>query len=151
MAKRSLVPWFVRAANVLVMTMLRAGLKLNGFGKDRYPMYLLTVRGRKSGRARSVPIVVIERAGQRYLTSPYGLVDWVRNLRAAGQATLRRGRRSEILAARELPSAEAARVLYADMQDGNPFARSFGVDRRSPLEAYEQAVRKHPVFLLGSI
>lgn len=37
------------------------------------------------------------------LLSPSGLVDRVRNLRAAGQATLRRGRRSEVLTARELP------------------------------------------------
>ena len=151
MAKKSQVPFFVRAANALTMTMLRAGFKVNGFGKSQYPMYILTVRGRKSGLPRSVPIVTIEHNGQRYLVSPYGIVDWVRNLRAAGEATLMRGRRSEILAAQELPPREAASVLRDDIRGGNPFARNYGVGPESPLEDYEQVVLKHPVFLLQRV
>lgn len=148
MAKKSSVPFFVRAANVLTMTMLRVGFKVNGFGKSQYPMYILTVRGRKSGAPRSVPIVTMEHNGQRYLVSPYGIVDWVRNLRAAGQATLTRGRHSETLSAYELPSREAALVLREDIRAGNPFARNYGVGPESPLEEYEQVVLTHPVFLL---
>jgi deazaflavin-dependent oxidoreductase (nitroreductase family) len=151
MEKKSQVPFFVRAANVLTMTMLRAGFKVNGFGKAQYPMYMLTVRGRKSGLPRSIPIVTIERNGQRYLVSPYGIVDWVRNLRAAGEATLMRGRRSEILAAHELPPREAASVLREDIKGGNPFARNYGVGPESSLEDYEQVVLKHPVFLLQRV
>ncbi|HZR42954.1 MAG TPA: nitroreductase family deazaflavin-dependent oxidoreductase [Ktedonobacteraceae bacterium] len=151
MAKKSQVPFFVRAANVLTMTMLRAGFKINGFGKSQYPMYILTVRGRKSGLPRSVPIVTLERNGQRYLVSPYGIVDWVRNLQAAGEATLVRGRRSEILTAQELPPKEAALVLREDIRGGNPFARNYGVGPQSPLEDYEQVVLKHPVFLLQRV
>jgi deazaflavin-dependent oxidoreductase (nitroreductase family) len=151
MAKKSQVPFFVRAANTLTMSMLRAGIKLNGFGKSQYPMYILTVRGRKSGLPRSVPIVTLEHDGQRYLVSPYGIVDWVRNLRAAGEASLRRGRRTEVLAAQELPPGEAARVLQEDIQGGNPFARNYGVTPESPLEDYEQVVLKHPVFLLQKV
>src|SRR5581483_5431223 len=109
---------------------------------------ILTVRGRKSGLPRSVPIVTLERNGQRYLVSPYGIVDWVRNLQAAGEATLVRGRRSEILTAQELPPKEAALVLREDIRGGNPFARNYGVGPQSPLEDYEQVVLKHPVFLL---
>jgi deazaflavin-dependent oxidoreductase (nitroreductase family) len=151
MAKKSQVPFFVRAANVLTMTMLRVGFKVNGFGKPQYPMYMLTVRGRKSGQPRTVPVVTVEHDGQRYLTSPYGLVDWVRNLRAAGEATLMRGRRSEILAARELSAKEAALVLREEIRSGNPFASNFGVGPESPLEDYEQVVLKHPVFLLQKV
>ena len=151
MAKKSQVPFFVRAANVLVITMLRLGFKVNGFGKAQYPMYVLTVRGRKSGLPRSVPIVTIKRDDQCYLVSPYETVDWVRNLRAAGEAMLTRGRRSEILAAHELSSKEAALVLREDIKRGNPFASNYGVRPESPLEEYEQVVLKHPVFLLQRV
>ena len=57
MAKQSNVPGFVRWGNMLTTTLLRAGVRLAGFG---YPMYLLTVRGRKSGQPRTVPIVIID-------------------------------------------------------------------------------------------
>src|SRR5262245_24919444 len=145
MAKQSNVPWFVRLGNVLTTTMLRAGVKLVGF--RNYPMYLLTVRGRKSGQPRTVPIVLIEQNGQRYVGSPYGIVDWVRNLRAAEAATLTRGRRSETVNARELPPNEAARVLQENFRRGNPFARYFGVTAESSLEEFERAAVSHPVFV----
>jgi deazaflavin-dependent oxidoreductase (nitroreductase family) len=148
MATKKQVPLYVRTANLLTMTMLRAGFKINGFGKSQYPMYILTVRGRKSGQPRSVPIVTVSRNGLRYLVSPFGIVDWVRNLRAAGSATLTRGRRSETITARELPPAEAAQVLKEDIKEGNPFARNYGVGPESTLADYEQVVLKHPVFLL---
>lgn len=150
MAKASQVPPFVRLGNILTMALLRAGFKLVGPGVivGRYPMYLLTVRGRKSGLPRTVPIAVIERNGERYVGAPYGVVDWVRNLRAAGEAILIRGRRSETVNAKELPPKEAALVLREDVRDGNPFARYFGVTANSSLEEYERAVAIHPLFLL---
>src|SRR6266487_5664789 len=109
MEKTSQVPFYVRLGNALTLTLLRAGIKLRGpfllFG--HYPMYLLTVRGRKSGQPRTVALAIIERNGQRYVGSPYGIVDWVRNLRAAGEAVLTRGRRAETVTAKELPTGEA--------------------------------------------
>src|SRR2546429_4953995 len=148
MAKTYKAPMFVRAANVMTTALLRAGFKLKGTGN--YPMYLLTVRGRKSGQPRTVPLAIIERNGKRYVGSPYGIVDWVRNLRAAEEAILTRGRRSETVNARELPKGEAALVLREDIKGGNPFARSFGVTADSSLEEFEQAVVSHPLFVLQS-
>ena len=58
MAKINKAPMSVRAANVMTTTLLRAGVKLKGAGN--YPMYLLTVRGRKSGQPRTVPIAIWE-------------------------------------------------------------------------------------------
>jgi deazaflavin-dependent oxidoreductase (nitroreductase family) len=146
MAKTYQAPLFVRLGNVLTTTLLRAGVKLVGFGK--YPMYLLTVRGRKSGQPRTISIVIIERNGKRYLASPFGIVAWVRNLRAAGEATLTRGRRSETVNARELTPKEAALVLREDIKGGNPFARYFGVTGESSLEDFERTTISHPVFVL---
>ena len=146
MAKTYQAPLFVRVANILTLTLLRAGVKLVGPGN--YPMYLLTVRGRKSGQPRTVALAVIKRNGKRYVTSPYGIVDWVRNLRAAGEAVLTRGRRSETVNAMTLPTGEATLVLREDVKDGNPFARNYGVTADSSLEEFERAVVSHPLFLL---
>ena len=148
MAKKSQAPQFVRLGNMLTTTLLRMGFKLVGPGN--YPMYLLTVRGRKSGLPRTVPIVTLEQNGERYLISPYGIVDWVRNLRAAGEATLTRGRRSETVRATELPPKEAAIILRGDIRR-NPFARYYGVTTESPLEDFERATTTHPMFLLSSV
>ncbi|HLJ34663.1 MAG TPA: nitroreductase family deazaflavin-dependent oxidoreductase [Ktedonobacteraceae bacterium] len=147
MTKKSQVPQFVHIGNILTTTLLRAGFKI--VGPRNYPMYLLTVRGRKSGLPRTVPIVTLEQNGQRYLISPYGIVDWVRNLRAAGEATLTRGRRTETVNAIELPPNEAALILRADIKR-NPFARYYGVTAESPLEDFERATTSHPMFVLQS-
>ncbi len=150
MANTDKAPWFVHLGNVLTYTLLRAGFKLVGPGLviGNYPMYLLTVRGRKSGQPRTVALAIIERNGKRYVGSPYGIVAWVRNLRAAGEATLTRGRRSETVNARELPKGEAALVLREEIKDGNPFAHYYGITVDSSLEEFERAVVSHPLFVL---
>lgn len=152
MATTAPIPLYVRLGNALTLTLLRAGVKLRGpfllFGN--YPMYLFTVRGRKSGLPRTVALAIIQRDGKRYVGSPYGIVDWVRNLRVVREATLTRGRRSETVTATELPQGEAARVLRADVKGGNPFARGYGVTADSSLEEFEHAVGSHPLFVLGT-
>src|SRR2546421_9792516 len=120
-AKINQAPMYVRAANMMTTTLLRAGIKL--VGARNYPMYLLTVRGRKSGRPRTVPIAIWERNGKRYVGSVYGIVEWVRNLRAAGEAILTRGRRSETVNVIALPPGEAAPRLRRHDQEGNPCSR----------------------------
>ena len=141
---------YVRVANALTLTLLRAGLPLVGSG--HYPMYLLTVRGRKSGQPRTVPIVLLEQNGKRYLAATYGSVNWVSNLRAAGEAILTRGRRTERITVRELPPEEAALVLQAEVKR-TPLARAmagrfYGVMVNAPLEQFERAMLTHPVFVL---
>ena len=143
MAKSSQLPRFLRVGNILTTTLARAGFKVG-------LIYLLTVRGRKSGLPRTTPIAVVEQNGKRYLASPYGVVDWVRNLRAAGEATLTRGRRSEIVKATELPPGEAGPVLKEIIRKhGNTFfGKYFEVTAESSLEEFERATLRHPVFLL---
>ncbi len=55
----------------------------------------LTVRGRRTGRPIRTPVPTLEVGGARYLVSGGGETHWVRNLRAAGQGELRRGRTRE--------------------------------------------------------
>ncbi|GHO63052.1 nitroreductase [Ktedonobacter sp. SOSP1-52] len=139
---------FARIGNRVITALLRAGIKLNGLG---YPMYLLTVLGRKSGLPRTTPIVVLMSQNEYYLGSPYGMVDWVRNLRAAGEATLTRGRRTETFTARELSPKEAAPVLKEAFKKDNPFVRTYGVTPQSSLEEFERAALTHPFFHLQRV
>jgi len=88
----------------LITTLLHAGVKLGTTS-------LLTVRGRKSGQPHTVPVLLVEQDGERWLVAPYGVVQWVRNIRAAGTATLTRGRHSETISVTELEAEEAAPVL----------------------------------------
>ncbi len=152
MATTSHVPAFVRLGNAVTRTLLRAGIKVSG--PNHVPMYMLTVRGRKSGQPRSTPIVTIEQDGKRYLVAPFGAVDWVRNLRAAGEATLTRGRRTEAIRARELPSDEASLVLKRSLEQGripSVLAKYFAVTAQSSPAELEDAAAHHPVFLLQRV
>jgi hypothetical protein len=73
---------------------------------------VLFVRGRKSGRRLAVPMdAPFEWQGQRYLVSPMGDTHWARNLRAAGEAEMRIGRRHERLRIVELHGAERDAVV----------------------------------------
>ena len=150
MAKAAQLPAYIRVANAMTLALLRAGVKLVGpflfFGN--YPMYLLTVRGRKSGQPRTVAIAIMQRNGKRYVGSPYGIVDWVRNLRAAGEAMLTRGRRSETILATELAPGDAALVIREEIKAGNPFIRLYGVTAESSQEELERAAFSHPLFML---
>jgi hypothetical protein len=76
MAKLLRVPGFVRIGNLFVTAVPRRGMMIN-------TNTLLTVPGRKSGRPRTTPVTIIEHEGGRYVSSSFGDVDWVRNLRAA--------------------------------------------------------------------
>jgi deazaflavin-dependent oxidoreductase (nitroreductase family) len=142
--------WFNRWRNLLITPLPHAGVKLVGPG--RYPLYLLTVRGRKSGQPRTIPIAQMEQQGKRYLAATYGIVDWVRNLRKAQEAILMRGRRAETVTARELSKREAALELQAKIKR-TPLARYmaarfYGVTADTPLELCEQAMLTHPIFVL---
>ena len=151
MATTSQVPWIVRLGNLLTSTLLHAGIKVNAL--NNVPAYLLTVRGRKSGQPRTTPIVIIELDRKRYLLAPFGVVDWVRNLRAAGEATLTRGRRSETVQARELPGSEAGLVLKRGLENGSippALLKYFEITTESSRQELEEAATRHPVFMLQS-
>ena len=73
----------------------------------------LTVPGRRTGRARTVPVIPIEVEGIRYLVSPYGESQWVGNLRAAGKGTLARKGKVETFQAGEVAVPGRAAVIAA--------------------------------------
>ena len=129
-----------RMESALITALLRAGVKMGTTS-------LLTVRGRKSGQPHSVPVVLVEQDSERFLVAPYGVVQWVRNLRAAGTATLTRGRHSEEITVTELEAREAAPVLKQYISQVSGGVRSFfGARKDAPIEAFEREASRHPVF-----
>jgi len=72
---------------------------------------VLSVRGRKSGALQRVPVNLLVLDGERYLVSPRGNTQWVRNVRVAGTAQLRVGRRTEQVTPVELPADQRVAVL----------------------------------------
>jgi len=130
-----------RAVNGLVRRLLALGIPLPR-------TYLLTVRGRRTGRAYSTPVTLVEDGGQRWLVAPYGDVGWARNARAAGRVTLSRGRRTETLAISEVRGEERGRVLktYAmQVPVTRPF---FEAHPAAPVDAFVAEGDRHPVFRL---
>jgi deazaflavin-dependent oxidoreductase (nitroreductase family) len=116
------------------------------------PDVLLTVRGRTTGLARTTPVTVCENDGRRGLISPFGETQWVRNLRTAGRATIRVGRRREEVIAVELDHAAAAefiRDVLAPHARRSRFGGWFvGTIDKIDIEHPEEAAIGRPVFEL---
>jgi deazaflavin-dependent oxidoreductase (nitroreductase family) len=98
------VPSTVSRISPLLKPILRAGVPLG-------PNALVTIRGRKSGEPRTTPLAIIDTGGRRFIWSPWGDVHWVRNLRAAGRATITVRKRSEEVRATELDRDERVRFF----------------------------------------
>jgi deazaflavin-dependent oxidoreductase (nitroreductase family) len=156
MAKQYRVNAFRRINNSIISSLLHLGVKIGSFA-------LLTVHGRKSGKPIETPIAIFVHGGKSYLIAPYGIVNWVRNLRAAGgEATITRCRRTEKIRAVELSPEAAAPVLQKAVLTGPPgipdtvirvyrslFVLPYlNVTVDSSLEEFEREVLTHPVFLL---
>jgi hypothetical protein len=110
-------------------------------------MVTLDVRGRRSGRRISLPLVMVVVEGERYLVSMLGAeVGWVRNVKAAGgNVTLRHGRREEVRL-EEVPASQRAPVLKAYLKRAPGARPHLPVDKDAPLSKFEQISSQFPVF-----
>ncbi|MHB8324803.1 MAG: nitroreductase/quinone reductase family protein [Candidatus Dormibacteria bacterium] len=107
----------------------------------------LEVRGRRTGRNISVPVVITAHHGERYLVSMLGdEVNWVRNVRAAGdRAVLRHGLREAVRL--EEVSADARPAILRRYLALAPGARPhISVDRHASVEQFERIAPDIPVF-----
>ena len=143
----SWVPRWVRAFNVVTRRLLAVGVPIG-------PDMLLTVRGRRTGLARTTPVAICAHDGRRGVIAVFGQSEWVQNLRAEGHATLRRGRHRENVRAVELTGADAVaffRDVLAPQVRADPvnawFVRT--VDRID-IDRPEAAAAGRPVFELFS-
>ena len=130
------LPWYVPIFGPIAKFLLSVGVPLGFNG-------LITIRGRKSGLPRTTPVAIIDVSGRRWVWAPWGEVQWVRNLRAAGQATITVRRRKEEVTATELDPAQRVgffRDVLGPLARGMPFGVRFirivdGVDLDDPDDA----------------
>jgi deazaflavin-dependent oxidoreductase (nitroreductase family) len=122
---------------------------LVGLGLGLRHNYLLEVRGRTSGRTFATPVNVLTLDGHRFLVAPRGETQWVRNARAAGRVSLKRGRSREVFTLRELADDEKPEILrqYLDSFK-TTVQRYFPVPAGSPAAAFRPLTARYPVFEL---
>jgi hypothetical protein len=108
------------------------------------------MRGHKSGRTISFPVVVTDYQGERFLVAMLGQrTNWVRNLRAGdGRVVLQRRQREDVSLVEDLSDRRPAILRrYLELAPGaRPF---FTIDRRAPLSDFELIVDQYPVFRVG--
>jgi deazaflavin-dependent oxidoreductase (nitroreductase family) len=124
---------------------------LVGIGLAPAHIYLLEVRGRKTGRIFKTPVDLLDLGGKRYLVAPRGRTQWVRNAEAAGEVTLKRGTRRENYRLRLIPEVERPEILkvYLDRFKAE-VQRYFPVAAGSPPEAFREVAGSYPAFELMS-
>lgn len=118
-----------------------------GVGLTPKKNVMLEVKGRRSGQPRSVPVNWVEYQGQRYLVSPRGESEWVRNVRAdGGRAVLRHGKR-ESVRLEELPASGRAPIIQKYLRENAMSTKQhFGINPKSDIAEFERIAALHPVF-----
>jgi F420H(2)-dependent quinone reductase len=131
--------WSARVSNRFSAIIFAAGIGTHGAAT-------LEVRGHKTGRTVSLPVVVADYQGDRYLVSMLGQnVNWVRNLRADNRAVLQRKKREDVTLVEDFTDNRAAILRrYLELAPGaRPF---FPIDRYAPVSEFERIVDDYPVF-----
>ena len=136
------VGWLARLFNRIMGFLFRWGLA-PAYGHE------LVVLGRKTGRVHTTPVNLLRYEGVPYLVAPRGETQWVKNVRALGEATLRRGsvenryRFSEVDASARPPILALYLSTFRSQVQG-----FFSVKAGEPLEAFAKIASRHPVFQL---
>lgn len=147
------VPRLIRLSNPISRGLLRLGMPMG-------PNTLLTVRGRTTGEPRSAAVAVMEMNGKRWLIGAYGAVNWVQNLRAAGEGDIRLRGKTVHVRAVELDHAAATTFFGETMPAyvahfpafGRAFARIlFGSVAPEILDDPDRAAVTRPVFELFEV
>jgi len=139
--------WFTKHVfNRLVRRLTRMGLSVWGSRE-------LSVVGRTSGEVRRVAVNLLEVDGQQYLVAPRGNTQWVRNVRAAGTAELRVGRRVESVATTELADADKPAVIREYLHKWKAEVGMFfeGIDEHATDEQVLAIAAGFPVFTLQPV
>ncbi|MGC4192959.1 MAG: nitroreductase/quinone reductase family protein [Thermomicrobiales bacterium] len=112
---------------------------------------VLRVRRRMSGRMQAVPLNVLVHQGAYHLVSLEGESDWLRNLRAAGRASLVRGRTSvAVVVAEDVPVERRLPILrfYQQRWGGAVLGGDSSPDRLVSDEEWAKIVALVPVVRL---
>jgi deazaflavin-dependent oxidoreductase (nitroreductase family) len=138
---------FYHRPTTLTQLLNRAMGWLASLGLTPSDTVTLEVKGRRSGAVRSTVVTWVEHEGTRYLVSPRGESEWVRNVRAAsGEGAIRRRDRRGVRL-EEVPAEQRAPIIKAYLGKTAMATRQhFGVDPKAELSAFEAIAGRHPVF-----
>jgi deazaflavin-dependent oxidoreductase (nitroreductase family) len=122
---------------------------LAGLGIGPRFIYLLQVRGRKTGRMHSAPVNLMAAGGKRFLVAPRGRTQWVRNAEAAGEITLKRGTKRQNYQLIPVSEAEKPEILkmYLDRY-ASAVQKFFPIPAGSESSAFRPIAANYPVFEL---
>jgi deazaflavin-dependent oxidoreductase (nitroreductase family) len=134
--------WFTQNVfNRAVRRLTRMGISVAGSRE-------LRVQGRKSGEWRTTPVNLLTLDGDRYLVSPRGTTQWVRNIRSSGAGELRVGRRVEAFRIAELADEVKVPLLREYLRKWGWEVGAFfeGVDKSASDEQLAEIAPGFPVF-----
>jgi deazaflavin-dependent oxidoreductase (nitroreductase family) len=135
--------WFTKHLfNPIVAGITRAGISVAG-------SRVLEVRGRTSGEPRRTPVNPLTLGGSRYLVSPRGHTQWVKNVRVDPQARLHGRWRSEPITLVEVADdREKVPILRGYLEKWKWEVGQFfgGVGPDSSDEELTRIAPDHPVF-----
>jgi deazaflavin-dependent oxidoreductase (nitroreductase family) len=122
---------------------------LAGLGLAPKFIYLLEVRGRKTGKIYRSPVNLMEIAGKQILVAPRGRTQWVRNAEASNEITLKRAGYRQSFALKAIPDSEKPPILkeYLDRYS-SAVKKFFPVPPNSPIDSFRPIAANYPVFEL---
>jgi deazaflavin-dependent oxidoreductase (nitroreductase family) len=141
------------AARPEITTSLKVRNKImelfHGIGLPVGQIHLLRVRGRVSGRQYTNPVAPVRVDGTQYLLQAFPHSDWVKNVRAAGEGVLVRGRKQWHVRLVEVPAGERGPIVREFPRQVpvgvSIFVKNGLVEDGSP-ESFERAAGNIPVF-----
>ena len=138
------LPAGVARASRVPLALLRRGIPTG-------PLTLLRTRGRRTGVPRIVPVVILRHDAREWLISPFGVTQWVRNVRVSGAAEVGRGRRWRAVRLVEIGDDEKPALLHRYRRSFGivPFVRrAFTAPPSAGPSAFRAEAHRHPVFLV---
>jgi deazaflavin-dependent oxidoreductase (nitroreductase family) len=134
-----------RAGNAVIRWLAESGISIAG-------TRALRVRGRKTGKPRTVVINLLTIDGVDYLVSPRGNTQWARNVRAAGDVEMGPRWRRQRVVATEVDDAAKPEVLKRYLERWYWQVKGYvaGLTPESTNEQFVAAAPSIPVFVLGS-
>ncbi|MGA9489102.1 MAG: nitroreductase/quinone reductase family protein [Mycobacterium sp.] len=134
------------AANAVIRWLAEVGISIAG-------TRALHVRGRTTGKRRSVVVNVLAADGVDYLVSPRGNTQWARNVRAAGEVEVGPRWRRRRRRASELADSAKPEILrrYLDRWYWEVKGHVAGLTPDSDDDQLLAAASSIPVFALASV
>ena len=121
---------------------------LAGLGLAPSFIYLLQVKGRKSGKIYSTAINLMDFRGKQFLVAPRGHTQWVKNAEASGEVTLKRGAKRRFRL-RTLADTEKSEVLKEYLtRYKSAVQKFFPLQPDAGVDAFAKIAQSYPAFEL---